>query len=312
MNIRKKLLSVLAAAATLAASAAGALTLTAGAAEGVYDGAKVVWEGSLSVNSTSFKGVYGNDNARVSLDLSGKKYLLFTVENPTGVEADLFNLNFQFTPGGYRLMPKLDGKFEVLADGAAAWKESTVHEVSMDYAGLPKCLTVPAGNSVVRIPLDGSVLSGGRAADDSYVLDKIDFVDCYVRAAGAGENKTVTLKKFAVTDTDFVPKVEPQGSTVLSTGKSGKHKIQGIGAGFVPDTLDGTVYDEIIAVSDDEAFEKARLLAKKEALSVGISSGAALAAAIEVAKREENAGKTVVVLLPDSGDRYYSTALFSE
>lgn len=219
MNIRKKLLSVLAAAATLAASAAGALTLTAGAAEGVYDSAKVVWEEGLTVDSASFKGIYGNANARVSLDLSGKKYLLFTVENPTGVEADLFFLNFQFTPGGYGIKPKLDGKFEVLADGAAAWKESTVHEVSMDYAGSPKCLTVPAGNSVVRIPLDGSVLSGGNAANDSYILDKIDFVDCYVRAAGAGENKKVTLKKFAVTDTGFVPKVEPQGPTFAETDK---------------------------------------------------------------------------------------------
>lgn len=219
MNIRKKLLSVLAAAATLAASAAGALTLTAGAAEGVYDSAKVVWEDGLTIDSTSFKGTYGSANARVSLDLSGKKYLLFTVENPTGVEADLFFLNFQFTPGGYGIKPKLDGKFEVLADGAAAWTESTVHEVSMDYAGSPKCLTVPAGNSVVRIPLDGSVLSGGNAANDSYILDKIDFVDCYVRAAGAGENKKVTLKKFAVTDTAFVPKAEPQGPTFAETDK---------------------------------------------------------------------------------------------
>ena len=219
MNIRKKLLSILAAAATLAASAAGALTLTAGAAEGVYDSAKVVWEDGLAIDSTSFKGTYGSANARVSLDLSGKKYLLFTVENPTGVEADLFFLNFQFTPGGYGIKPKQDGKFEVLADGAAAWTESTVHEVSMDYAGSPKCLTVPAGNSVVRIPLDGSVLSGGNAANDSYILDKIDFVDCYVRAAGAGENKTVTLKKFAVTDTAFVPKAEPQGPTFAETDK---------------------------------------------------------------------------------------------
>lgn len=220
MNIRKKLLSVLAAAATLAASAAGALTLTAGAAEGVYDGAKVVWEDGLTIDSAKVEGIYGSNNARVSPDLSGKKYLLFTVENPTGVEADLFYLKFQFSAGGYSLMPKLDGKFDVLADGAAAWKESTVHKVDMGApVGSPNCLTVPAGNSVVRIPLDGSVLSGGNAANDSYILDKIDFVDCYVRAAGAGENKTVTVKKFAVTDTDFVPKAEPQGPTFAETDK---------------------------------------------------------------------------------------------
>lgn len=219
MNIRKKLLSVLAAAATLAASAAGALTLTAGAAEGVYDGAKVVWEDGLAVNTASVKGSFGSANARTSLDLSGKKYLLLTVENPTGVEADLFYLKFQFSAGGYSIMPKLDGKFEVLADGAAAWTESTVHEIDVAWAGPMKCLTVPAGNSVVRIPLDGSVLSGGNAANDSFILDKIDFVDCYVRAAGAGENKTVTVKKFAVTDTGFVPKVEPQGPTFAETDK---------------------------------------------------------------------------------------------
>lgn len=138
-------------------------------------------------------------------------------------------------------------------------------------------------------------------------------VDVFVAGVGTGGTLSGVGNFLKTQKPDVkIVAVEPQGSPVLSAGKSGKHKIQGIGAGFVPDTLDGTVYDEIIAVSDDEAFEKARLLAKKEALSVGISSGAALAAAIEVAKREENAGKTVVVLLPDSGDRYYSTALFSE
>lgn len=138
-------------------------------------------------------------------------------------------------------------------------------------------------------------------------------VDVFVAGVGTGGTLSGVGNFLKTQKPDVkIVAVEPQGSPVLSTGKSGKHKIQGIGAGFVPDTLDGTVYDEIIAVSDDEAFEKARLLAKKEALSVGISSGAALAAAIEVAKREENAGKTVVVLLPDSGDRYYSTTLFSE
>lgn len=227
MNIRKKLLSVLAAAATLAASAAGALTLTAGAAEGVYDSAKVVWEGSLSVNSASVEGSFGSANARPSLDLSGKKYLLFTVENPTGVEADLFLLTLQSSrAANYKLQPRLNGKFEVLADGAATWTESTVQNINVAHAGPVNCLTVPAGNSVVRIPLDSSVLSGmdgvmpnGSAENDAYVLSIVDFVDCYVRAAGAGENKTVTLKKFAVTDTGFVPKVEPQGPTFAETDK---------------------------------------------------------------------------------------------
>ena len=106
--------------------------------------------------------------------------------------------------------------------------------------------------------------------------------------------------------------VEPESSPVLSKGVAGAHKIQGIGAGFVPDTLDTGVYDEIITVSNETAFETGRLIGTTEGVLVGISSGAALNAAIEVAKRVENAGKNIVVLFPDSGDRYLSTPLFAE
>lgn len=106
--------------------------------------------------------------------------------------------------------------------------------------------------------------------------------------------------------------MEPASSPVLSQGKAGSHKIQGIGAGFVPDVLNTKIYDEILTVENDDAFATAKLLAKKEGVLVGISSGAALSAAIELAKRPENEGKTIVTLLPDSGDRYYSTALFTE
>lgn len=106
--------------------------------------------------------------------------------------------------------------------------------------------------------------------------------------------------------------VEPESSPVLSKGVAGAHKIQGIGAGFVPDTLDTSVYDEIITVSNEAAFETGRLIGTTEGVLVGISSGAALNAAIEVAKRVENAGKNIVVLFPDSGDRYLSTPLFAE
>ncbi len=106
--------------------------------------------------------------------------------------------------------------------------------------------------------------------------------------------------------------VEPQDSAVLSGAKPGPHKIQGIGAGFIPDTLDINVYDEIAKVSNESAFEYAKYIAKREGLLVGISSGAALSVAVELALKEENKGKTIVALLPDSGDRYFSTALFSE
>lgn len=106
--------------------------------------------------------------------------------------------------------------------------------------------------------------------------------------------------------------VEPAASPVLSQGKAGAHKIQGIGAGFVPDVLNTKIYDEIITIENDDAFATGKLLAKAEGVLVGISSGAALKAAIEVAKRPEYKGKTIVALLPDTGDRYYSTALFTE
>lgn len=106
--------------------------------------------------------------------------------------------------------------------------------------------------------------------------------------------------------------VEPAASPVLSAGTAGPHKIQGIGAGFVPEVLNTSVYDEVIPVSDEDAFATSRLIGKSEGILVGISSGAAAWAAIELGKRAENAGKTIVVLLPDTGDRYLSTPLFAE
>lgn len=138
-------------------------------------------------------------------------------------------------------------------------------------------------------------------------------VDIFVAGVGTGGTVTGvgTYLKEKKPDVKIVA-VEPASSAVLSTGTAGAHKIQGIGAGFVPEVLNTEIYDEIIAVPDEDAFATGRMIGHKEGVLVGISSGAAAYAAIELAKRPENAGKTIVVLLPDTGDRYLSTPLFAE
>lgn len=137
-------------------------------------------------------------------------------------------------------------------------------------------------------------------------------VDVFVAGVGTGGTVTGTGKYLKEKANTKVVAVEPETSPVLSEGHGGPHKIQGIGAGFVPETLDTDVYDEVLTVSNEDAFKYAKLLAHKEGISVGISSGAALQAGLVEAKKPENAGKNIVVLLPDSGDRYYSTALFQD
>jgi len=138
-------------------------------------------------------------------------------------------------------------------------------------------------------------------------------VDIFIAGVGTGGTVTGTGEYLKSQNPDIkVVALEPEDSPVLSEGRAGAHKIQGIGAGFVPDVLNTKVFDEVFKASNDDAFATAKLLAKKEGISVGISSGAALFGAIQLAKRPENEGKVIVALLPDSGDRYYSTALFTE
>ena len=138
-------------------------------------------------------------------------------------------------------------------------------------------------------------------------------VDIFVAGVGTGGTVSGVGEYLKSKNPDVkIVAVEPASSPVLSEGVSGPHKIQGIGAGFVPETLNTSIYDEIIKVENEDAFETGKYLAAEEAILAGISSGAALYAAIQLAKREENKGKTIVVLLPDNGDRYYSTPLFAK
>ena len=184
--------------------------------------------------------------------------------------------------------------------GAIARAEELAAEIPNSF--IPSQFTNPANPAVHRATTGPEIWE-----------DTDGKVDIFVAGVGTGGTVTGVGEYLKAQNPNVkVVAVEPAGSPVLSQGKAGPHKIQGIGAGFVPDTLNTKVYDEIIPVENEDAFSTGRALARKEGLLVGISSGAAVWAAAQLARRPENAGKVIVALLPDTGDRYLSTPMFAE
>ena len=203
-----------------------------------------------------------------------------------------------------RSLMKAYGAEVVLTDGSKGMKgaiakaQELAGEISNSF--IPSQFTNPANPSIHEATTGPEIWR-----------DTEGKVDILVAGVGTGGTVTGTGRYLKSQNSDVkVVAVEPAGSPVLSEGHAGAHKIQGIGAGFVPDTLDTSVYDEVIAVADEDAFETGRELAAKEGLLVGISSGAAVWAASQLAQRPENKGKTIVAILPDTGERYLSTAMF--